>query len=165
MENSSSYLLCVSLITLGFVVRDGWPVLGHTNRSARPVGGFLCGLGGMALFNDYVGVAIGVALFISFFLEQKHGEGQRARDWSDMKYLAISGVTLVALPTAVLMSLVDVKAGFLGGFLGLVLKPVIWWVSWRVRPSDGWWQPTRVAAIQFGIMYGMFLCLASLMGK
>lgn len=154
-------LLCVVLTSAGHLVRDGWPPIGMTNLGSRPVGGLLCILGCIALFGWAIGGALGLSVFIGFWLDQKHGEGQRARNWEDAGYLAISGSTSVAFATAVAWYFYGWPAFVLSAMA--LLKPLIWNFYWHgfSWPSAGWLQPTRMSAITYGAALGGLLAFMS----
>jgi hypothetical protein len=156
--------LCIFLFAWGHLYRDGYPAT-HSTHLARAIGGFMALAGAIGAIGPAWGAAVGLAIWIGFYVDQKHGEGQNATGWRDVGFLALSGVTSLLLAAAVL-ALRDVLAyrdpwGGLFVLLGLV-KPGIWFFWWRVRPDRlwSWLEPTRVAAINFGAFagWGVALC-------
>jgi hypothetical protein len=160
---------CIALFALGHLVRDGWPSLG-TTHGARAAGMALCCFGVSFVHPDFAAALIGVGVWIGFYTDQKHGEGQQARGWADAGYLALSGVTSV-LPLAVFVAAFDLlpakfgNSGISGPYFEVLplvglAKPPIWFLAWFVRP-DRWWpwaEPTRASAILFGAVFGAALC-------
>lgn len=141
-------VVCILVCAGGHVFRDGTPATGST-QLARFVGGFICFLGALAVQPPAVAAAFGAAIWLGFYTDQKHGDGQGADNLKSMGYLALSGVTsLVPLALA---------AGWLLGWrhLGIpvagLLKPPIWFFAWLAAPS---WVPTRIAAAVFGALVG-----------
>lgn len=152
------YLMCIVLMAVGHLVRDGWPPTGNTNFGSRPIGGIFCIFGCMSVFGAVVGGLLGLSVLIGFWLDQKHGEGHRARSWGDAGYLAISGITSVAFTTGVAAYMFG-WAAFVILALG-VIKPAIWNFYWHLPftwPNPSWWQPTRMSAITFGACFGGLL--------
>lgn len=169
--------VCIGLFALGFLNRDGFPATGET-QLARFVGAFWCMGGAAAVLSPVAAFAVGLAIWLGFYTDQKHAEGQQARDWKDAGYLALSGVTsltplVVALSTRFLDGgaagwlvglafVVDLKVAAIGALVGLVKVPV-YFAAWRLFgenengqrvPPFGWAQPTRIAAIVFGAVVG-----------
>lgn len=149
-------LATISLCALGHLVRDGWPILGSTH-AARALGGFFCVLGGFLLTWDYTGALMGLALYMGFYADMEHGEGQRTRGWMDVPYLAVSGVTS-------LLPLAAASWWLYGPWFALValaglLKPPVWFAAWRTVPID--WQPTRIAAVTWGALCGGLIGLVN----
>jgi fucose permease len=133
--------------------RDGFPATGQTHL-ARGIGGFMA-MWACALAYGWWGAAIGAAVWVGFYLDQKHGEGQQARDLKDAGYLALSGVTSLALPAAVAW-VAGQEMAALALLVVATLKPGIWFAAWRVNPArwHPWLEPTRVSAILFGAAVG-----------
>lgn len=152
--------LCILLFGAGHLLRDGWPPIGHTNLGARPAGGALCVLGGaLAMMPWWHGAILGGAVFIGFWTDQQHAAGQGARTATDAMWLAVSGVTS-------LIPLACAAAWFFGlpflalAAIGLAKVPI--WFSWMRSPIQSvgpWFQPTRVAAISFGLTVGAIVAL------
>jgi hypothetical protein len=134
-------MLCILAFAAGHCIRDGWPSLG-TTHGARALGAFICALGALDPL-------VGLAVFAGFYTDQKHGEGQSARGWGDVKYLLLSGITS-SIPLMFLAFTTEVHFALLP-LVGL-LKPGIWFAAWYVRPDrwHPWLEPTRVSAIAFG---------------
>lgn len=152
--------VCIGLFALGFLNRDGFPATGET-QLARFVGAAWCAAGASAVLPPSLAFAVGLAIWLGFYTDQKHAEGQQARDWKDAGYLALSGVTSLA-PLAL------VGAWLFGlPYLALALvgpaKVPVYFAAWRLFgenengqrvPPFGWAQPTRIAAIVFGAVVG-----------
>ena len=132
----------------GHVFRDGWPGTGST-QTARIVGALICGIGAAVATTPHVAVVVALGVLLGFYLDQKHAEGQQARDWVDAGFLALSGISSLA-PLALLLSISHSPLDIALMFVGAV-KPAIWFGAWRLF-SDA--VPTRVAAGVFGAVVG-----------
>lgn len=147
-------LLCGLLFAAGHLIRDGYPALG-TTHGARALGAFLCGLGALAATGDFkvAGIAF-LGILAGFYTDQKHGEGQQARDIEDAAWLLVSGVTSL-IPLALLLLVIN-PVSSLVCIAAALAKPAIWFACWRVFKADtvSFSQPTRVAALAFGFVVG-----------
>lgn len=150
--------LCVLLCMVGHIVRDGWPPTNST-QLARFLGAFWCYFGAVAVHSTQWAAALAGAVWLGFYTDMKHGEGQGAGAWRDVPYLLLSGVTSL-VPLAILAS------WYHGWHYALILlagiaKPPIWFAWWRARPDRfwSWCYPTRAAAITFGAVVGALLAL------
>lgn len=143
--------VCIGLFALGFLVRDGFPATGET-QLARGVGAFWCMAGAAAVLPPSLALAAGLAIWLGFYTDQKHAEGQQARDWKDAGYLALSGVTAL-LPLAFVAAWLFGPPYLTLALVGLAKVPV-YFAAWRTVPERGWLQPTRIAAIVFGAVVG-----------
>jgi len=147
------------MFTLGFIIRDGWPNLGSTFW-ARILGGLVCSIS-LSIINwlcDYYSfwcmIALIFSVIIDFYLDQKHGEGQRARNSKDFKWLLVSGLSSVVATVLVLIAFGHYnRAGLLIAF-GF-FKPSYWKLCWAWIPEEK--TPTRYAAGIFGFVYGLAL--------
>jgi hypothetical protein len=148
--------LCILLFAIGYLVRDGWPATGRTNLGSRPLGAVLCGLGTWCVAPWWVALVITATELLSFYTDQKHGEGQQATSLKDAGTLAVSGVTSLA-PVAFLGAYFNPYYA-LALFAGLI-KPLIWFSAWWIRPDRlwSWLEPTRVSAIIFGVLTGTII--------
>lgn len=144
-------LLCAFLFAAGHLVRDGWPALGSTH-AARAIGGALCGLGALVAYGpSWTALALWLAVFAGFYVDMKHGEANTG----EARYALLSGVTSIALAVIAL-------AAF-GHYVAAALVPVValwkfatWRLCFMVFPQTGWFLPTRMAAIFFGFLFGLF---------
>lgn len=149
--------VCVALFALGHVVRDGWPALGSTH-AARALGAAFCGFGAIATTRfPWASSAVWLGVWLGFYLDQKHGEGQNAgtavNSWLvDYGYLTLSGVTSVLLIVALRLFFESLWPAVAVLAVG-VLKPVIWFGCLHGIP-DGY-VPTRWAAGIFGALLGL----------
>jgi hypothetical protein len=143
-------MLCILAFAAGSCVRDGWPSLG-TTHGARALGALCCALGALCVFPLEHAAIIGGGVLAGFYGDQRHGEGQQARDLRDAGFLILSGVTSV-LPLALLMGLVTWDARWAALIPVGVVKPLFWFPAWEIRPDrwHPWLEPTRVSAIAFG---------------
>ena len=144
--------LCILLFALGHLVRDGYPATGST-QLARALGAAICGLGAFAVSSWSIALMVAGAILVGFYTDQKHAEGQRARGWTDVCYLLLSGVSS-------LVPLAGLEYYLRGDFYILVvglLKPEVWFSAWRFIPVS--WSPpaypTRIAAFVFGATVGI----------
>jgi len=153
---AATILLCA----LGHLVRDGFPIL-NTTHGARALGGFLCTLGGFLLTWEWHGALLGFALYVGFYADMLHGEGQRGRGWVDVLPLIISGCTSL-LPLGLASILINPFYGLVV-FAG-ILKPLVWFGWWHLpikwNPEAEFFVPTRMAAITWGALTGLLLSLA-----
>lgn len=153
--------LCILLCAVGHMVRDGWPTL-HSTHLARGLGAAWCYFGALSLFSPHDAAALAAAVWIGFYFDMKHGEGQGP--WSgtlhNLPYLILSGVTSL-VPLDVALSAITGHYLIPWCLAGLV-KPAIWWTAWAIKPDRFWsfLQPTRVAAITFGAVVGALFLLA-----
>jgi hypothetical protein len=145
--------ICIALFALGHLFRDGSPTTDST-QIARLGGAFLCGLGALSVLPPHEALIVGLAMLVGFYTDQKHGEGQNARGWTDAAYLALSGFTSLVQLTLALIYFHGPWAGLVA--LAGLIKPPIWFAAWAVNPAR-WWTPaypTRVAAMIFGALIG-----------
>jgi hypothetical protein len=158
--------LCILLFAAGGLVRDGWPATGSTHL-ARFLGGFLCGLGVLAICAPLSALTIGSAIWLGFYLDQKHGDGQSATGWRDAGFLLLSGVTSLVPLAGVAWWLSGDPHGLLVLLLGLAKIP-IWFGWWAIEGHHGerrmtgfwpWLQPTRLSAICFYAAIGAVVAL------
>lgn len=149
---------CSLLFAAGYIVRDGWPATGYTNRGARPLGALLCGLGTFAVLLDWkLALYWTAAVLLSFYTDQKHAAGQNAKTPMDFVWLTVSGVTSI-LPQ-ILLGVVLFSNDFIALLAVGLLKPIIWDICWSSIPETvgSWVQPTRIAALSFGALIGLVI--------
>jgi hypothetical protein len=146
----------------GHLYRDGYPAT-HSTHLARAIGGFIA-ICASVLALGLPGVAVGAAVWASFYLDQKHGEAQADAGWLDLRgwlLRLLSGTTSVALPAATAATFAFFHQAPLAVALGLsvagLLKTVIWPAWWSIRPDRLWafLEPCRVSAITFGGVIGL----------
>lgn len=145
-----SAALCILLVGFAHLVRDGWPATGST-QLARFLGGALCFAGALAVHSWQVAAVMAGTVWLGFYLDMKHGDGQGADNWASAGYLALSGVTS-------LFPLALVTHWWLAMF-GIVKVP-IWFGCWHV--PQRFIYPTRVAAVSFGVVVGIMINLNEL---
>jgi hypothetical protein len=152
-------VLCIALFAAGHLMRDGSPPL-HSTHLARALGAFFCLAGASAVLAPWPAVLIGLAILAGFYTDQKHGEGQQARGWTDAAYLALSGVTSLAPLDLVVWAVTG--NGFPIAIVGLA-KPPIWFLCRYIGPDRFWAPayPTRVAATVFGAVIGLVIALTA----
>lgn len=171
-------VLCILLCLAGHIVRDGWPsykmMLGGlvggrlewlyhlSTHLARVSGAVLCGIGGGLVGGWSFGAMAGTAVLAGFYIDMKHGEGQGADTTASYAYLALSGVTSIAVLVGLLAWLGNpwLSLWLLAGFT----KPPIWILAWKYLRNiqATWFQPTRVAAGVFGAVVGAIIAFGSL---
>lgn len=147
-------LVCGLLFAAGGLVRDGTPSLG-TTHGARALGAFLCGLGALVATGNFIVMGIAfLGILAGFYTDQKHGEGQQARDIEDAAWLAVSGFTSLVPLCVLAVVLLSPWCALVA--LAALTKPAIWFACWRVFKADtvSFSQPTRVAALVFGFVVG-----------
>lgn len=161
----------------GHLVRDGTPPLGSTTL-ARVTGALAPGLAVAPCFwvitRDWkmaaiAGGGLAMQLLASYYLDQKHGEGQEfgrpgSSDTDAGAYAAISGTSsmMALLATSIGLFAHTRELDFLlFGVacltLGMIGKPAVWWLSWKIIPRpkrDAALQPTRLAAVVWGALFG-----------
>ena len=91
---------CVLLCAAGHFCRDGNPPLGYT-QAARALGAACCTIGALLILPWLTALILGAAMFVEFYADQQHAQGQGAATWTDAMWLTVSGVTsLVPLALA-----------------------------------------------------------------
>jgi hypothetical protein len=159
MPSSVHVAVCIALCAMGHIFRDGWPATRSTHL-ARLGGGFWCLGGALAVDPGWHAPVYAAAVWLGYYFDMKHGEGQGADNWASMGFLALSGVTSLAL-VAGAAAWLDGPWWALVALAGLA-KSAIWPLCWRVKP-DRWWawaQPTRIAAATFGAVVGAIIAAA-----
>jgi hypothetical protein len=169
-------MLCILAFAAGHLWRDGtpsykdilaglvgtrWEWLYHlSTQLARVTGALLCGLGALGVFSAGDSALIAAGVLAGFYADARHGDGQQARGWGDVKYLLLSGITSL-IPLMFLAFTADVHFALLP-LVGLI-KPGIWFAAWYVRPDrwHPWLEPTRVSAIAFGGALGAAVAVAA----
>jgi YHS domain-containing protein len=151
---------CVVLAAFAHLTRDGTPSLGE-NRTflARLLGTGILAFAGY-LAGEWLGAAFGLAVGVGFWTDQKHGEGQNARDLTDGLWLLCSGVTSL-LPLAVAFLLAGHWRTALLTTAVAALKPPVWFLAWRFPVKL---YPTRIAATVFGALVGLLLLASPAVG-
>jgi hypothetical protein len=168
-----SVALCIVIFALGHMFRDGWPAL-HTTHGARALGAVTCMLGAVFVA-PYQAPIIGFGVWVGFYFDMKHGEGQGPDDSMgeidhNLPFLALSGLTSLIPLTAAMVWFIGAHRWPLV-FIGLA-KPVIWPLCWYALPRSGlmrrwilnaagesFFAPTRIAAMSFGAAIGAAVAL------
>lgn len=151
-------LLCIILFGAGHCVRDGWPATGHTHI-ARVLGAFLCALGAFLIqFNPLDAEIVFAAVGTGFYFDMKHGDGQGADNLKSYAYLLLSGITSL-IPAAIAFYFYKHYIAYELAIVG-ALKPPLWGLSWKLLRNyqQTWFQPTRIAAIVFGMLFATVIC-------
>lgn len=150
-------IIAVILICfIAHVIRDGYPSLGAgMTFFARLLGALLC-VGAGYLAGQLWGAALGSCIGIGFWTDWHHADGQQARNWKDAGWLAVSGISSLALFAIGSVVVHRAPVFALVGLAGLA-KPPIWFLCWKYVPQGHVFQPTRVAAGVFGAVVGAAL--------
>lgn len=146
---------------LGHMVRDGWPKL-PTTFLARLAGGLAAAIGAWCITDWMMAAALGLAVLAGFYTDLRHGEANRGA-WVPG---IISGTSSIA-PIAVTAAMLSLNPWWLGLAVAGVAKPPIWRAAWWLDPGrfasrvPAWaaplFEPTRVAAILWGVLVGALI--------
>ena len=138
------------MFILGHAIRDGFPSLGST-ALARILGGTVCGIGLFFFYNWIEAIVLTLSVIAGFYIDQKHGEGQRAAGVADFKWLLISGTTSV-IATVIALAVFGYYRNAALLFAFGLFKPAYWKIAWSLPAPQ-----TRWAAMIFGALYGLAL--------
>jgi hypothetical protein len=119
------------------------------------MGGLLAIGAGMTHFGLW-GVLFGLAIWIGFYLDQKHGEGQNANKPMDVFWLSLSGTTSLALAALSIWYLTGIWWYVLLGFT----KVPLWFGMRMYLPDWKYIKPTGAAATLFGAIVGIGLAFS-----
>lgn len=156
----------IAFTAIGHMIRDGFPALGSTH-AARLAGGAAVFLG-LWIVTGWVEAAIlAAAVTAGFYTDAQHGEANRG-NWVAG---TISGCTSIA-PLAVAAAGLHMNLWWLLVLVVGALKPPIWQAAWAIEPyrwrvwvpewAEPLFEPTRVAAVAWGVTVGGVLCAVSL---
>lgn len=153
--------MIVWLTALGHMIRDGFPALGSTHL-ARAAGGAVVFAGAWVFAPLPLAIILAAGVWLGFYTDALHGEANEGNWFAGI----VSGCTSI-LPLTILLA-AALSAWWLFVLPLGVLKPLIWQAAWAVEPlrwrvwvpewAERIFEPTRVAAVAWGVLVGGVLC-------